>query len=117
MAFRTSATALWTILSSRAGSPKPRLPPSAFGMYTRSTGFGQFRRLGDQRGIAESVVGLGAVAAFEGRAESAARLFGAAEASLETLGAELWPSNRGVYERSVAAARTALDPAVVEAAW
>jgi len=86
-------------------------------MYTRSTGFGQFRRLGDQRGIAESVVGLGAVAAFEGRAETAARLFGAAEASLETLGAELWPSNRGVYERSVAAARTALDPAVFEAAW
>jgi predicted ATPase/transcriptional regulator with XRE-family HTH domain len=83
--------------------------------------FGQaivhFRRLGDQRGIAESVVGLGAVAAFEGRAESAARLFGAAEATLETLGAELWPSNRGVYERSVAAARTALDPAVFEAAW
>jgi hypothetical protein len=77
----------------------------------------QFRRLGDQRGIAESVVGLGAVAAFEGRAQTAARLFGAAEAALESLGTQLWPSNRGVYERSVAAARSAIDPVVFERAW
>src|SRR5216684_3784891 len=42
MAFSTSATALWTILSSRADRPSLRLPPSAFGMYTRSTGFGQY---------------------------------------------------------------------------
>jgi tetratricopeptide (TPR) repeat protein len=76
-----------------------------------------FRRLGDQRGIAESVVGLGAAAASEGRADTAARLFGAAEATLEALGAQLWPSNRGAYERSVAAARTALDPVVFESAW
>jgi predicted ATPase/DNA-binding XRE family transcriptional regulator len=77
----------------------------------------QFRRLGDQRGIAESVVGLGAVAAFEQRAEMAARLFGAAEAALEALGSQLWPSNRGVYERSVARAREAIEPRVFEAAW
>jgi tetratricopeptide (TPR) repeat protein len=77
----------------------------------------QFRRLGDQRGIAESVVGLGAVAAFEGRADTAARLFGAAEAALESLGTQLWPSNRGVYERSVAAARAAIDTVVFEGAW
>ena len=77
----------------------------------------QFRRLGDQRGIAESVVGLGAVAVFEARAETAARLFGAAEAALEALGTDLWPSNRSVYERSVAVARDALEPQVFEAVW
>ncbi|MCA1648425.1 MAG: hypothetical protein LC797_24190, partial [Chloroflexi bacterium] len=77
----------------------------------------QFRRLGDQRGIAEAVVGLGAVAAFEARAETAARLFGAAEAALESLGTHLWPSNRSVYERSVAVARDAIEPRVFEAAW
>jgi tetratricopeptide (TPR) repeat protein len=77
----------------------------------------EFRRLGDQRGIAEGVVGLGAVAAFEARAETAARLFGAAEAALESLGTHLWPSNRGVYARSVALARDAIEPQVFEAAW
>jgi predicted ATPase/transcriptional regulator with XRE-family HTH domain len=77
----------------------------------------EFRRLGDQRGIAESVVGLGAVAAFEGRADTAARLFGSAEVALESLGTQLWPSNRGVYERSVAAARAALEPELFDDAW
>jgi hypothetical protein len=76
----------------------------------------QFRRLGDQRGVAESVVGLGAVAAFECKAETSARLFGAAEAAPESLGIQLWPSNRGVYERFVAAARAAIHSAVFEAA-
>jgi hypothetical protein len=77
----------------------------------------EFRRLGDQRGVAESVVGLGAVAAFEARAETAALLFGAAEVALESLGTHLWPSNRGVYERFVAAVRDALEPVRFEAAW
>ena len=31
-ALNTSATALWTILSSSAGTPRGRLPPSALGM-------------------------------------------------------------------------------------
>jgi non-specific serine/threonine protein kinase len=77
----------------------------------------EFRRMGDKRGVAESVVGLGAVAAFEARAETAARLFGAAEAALESLGTHLWPSNRGAYERAVATAREALEPQAFEAAW
>jgi len=77
----------------------------------------QFRRLGDHRGIAESVVGLGAVAAVEGRAETAARLFGAGEAALESLGSQLWPSNRGEYERSVAMARNAMEAGDFEEAW
>jgi hypothetical protein len=77
----------------------------------------QFRRLGDRRGIAESVAGLGAVAAVEGRPETAARLFGAAEAALESFGSQLWPSNRGEYERSVAMVRNALEPPEFESAW
>lgn len=77
----------------------------------------QFRRLGDRRGVAEAVIGLGAVAASEGRAESAARLLGAGQAALEALGTQLWPSNRAAYERSLHAARAALDPLAFEAAW
>jgi hypothetical protein len=77
----------------------------------------QLRRLGDQRGIAESVAGLGAVAAFEARGETAALLFGAAEVPLEALGTHLWPSNRGVYERFVAVVRDAIEPKLFESAW
>jgi hypothetical protein len=40
MALSTSATAPWTILSSRMRMPRGRLPPSALGMYVRRTGSG-----------------------------------------------------------------------------
>ena len=66
----------------------------------------QFRRLGEGRGTAECLIGLGAVAAAEGRASDAARLFGAGEAALEALGTELWPSNRPDYARWRARARS-----------
>jgi hypothetical protein len=38
MAFSTSATARWTILSSSAATPSGRLRPSGFGMYWRRDG-------------------------------------------------------------------------------
>jgi len=38
------------------------------------------------------------------------RLFGAAEAALELRRTHLRPSNRGVYERSVAVTREAIEP-------
>ena len=84
------ASCTWSVCRStrRAGSPGPRRRaccttwvmsscqtvmrrgrPNASARRSCSSG-----RLGDKRGIAESVVGLGAVAAFEGRAETAARL-------------------------------------------
>ena len=40
MAFKTSATAPWTILTSSARMPSGRCPPSAFGMYVRRAGSG-----------------------------------------------------------------------------
>ncbi|MBV9133623.1 MAG: tetratricopeptide repeat protein, partial [Chloroflexi bacterium] len=76
-----------------------------------------FHKQRDQRGMSECLLGLGAVAAAEGRAADAARLFGAGEAALETLGAELWPSNRADYARGVALARLALDAVAFEDAW
>jgi len=57
------------------------------------------------------------VAAAQGRPGRAARLFGAAEALLQDVGAPMSPSNVADYERSVAAARAELDQATFEAAW
>jgi predicted ATPase/DNA-binding CsgD family transcriptional regulator len=68
----------------------------------------QFRRFGGQAGMAECLVGLGAVAAAEGRPAEAARLFGAGEAALQVLGTQLWPSNRPDYERWSTRARGSL---------
>lgn len=67
---------------------------------------GQFRRLGEARGMAECLIGFGAVAAAGGRASTAARLFGAGEAALDALGAQLWPSNLPDYARWLAVARS-----------
>ena len=79
------------------------------GAWARFTGaLSQFRRLGGQAGLAECLIGLGAVAAAEGRAAEAARLFGAGEAALAALGTQLWPSNRPDYERWYARARSSL---------
>ncbi len=55
--------------------------------------------------MAECMMGLGAVAAAEGRAVDAARLLGAGEAAL---GAQVWPANRIDCERWVARARRSL---------
>jgi DNA-binding CsgD family transcriptional regulator len=67
-----------------------------------------FRRLGEERGVAECLIGFGCAAAAEGRAADAATLFGAAEAALEGLGTHLWPANGPDYERWQARARGSL---------
>lgn len=72
----------------------------------------RFLRLGERRGMAECLLGLGAVAAAEGRRADAGRLFGAGEAALEEMGARLWPANRPDYERwlrRVRASRAVVD--------
>jgi non-specific serine/threonine protein kinase len=56
-----------------------------------------FERLGDPRGIADCVIGLGCVRAAERRPSEAARLFGAGDAALARLGSTVWPSNRADY--------------------
>jgi len=67
-----------------------------------------FQRLGEERGLAECLIGFGCLAAAAGRAADAGTLFGAAEAGLEALGTQLWLANRPDYERWRARARGSL---------
>jgi predicted ATPase/DNA-binding CsgD family transcriptional regulator len=76
-----------------------------------------YRWLGDSRGVAECLIGLGATASAEGRAEVAVRLFAAGEAALAAMGTELWHSNQADYQRWRGVATQALEPEAFEAAW
>ena len=76
-----------------------------------------FQRLGDQRGVAECLVGLAGVEAVVGNSVKAATLFGAAEAELAALSAQIWPSNVADYDRLVALARARLEPDEFLSAW
>src|SRR5262249_8245442 len=67
-----------------------------------------FRERGDQRGIADCLMGVARVASEVGEPERAARLLGAGEALLEAIGAAVFPSNRGDHGRRGAAMRAAL---------
>jgi non-specific serine/threonine protein kinase len=63
---------------------------------------------GDRRGVAGCLAGLAAVAGLCGAPKEAARLFGAADAIVESLGTLLAPGNRPRYEAGAATARSAL---------
>src|SRR5690349_24731493 len=90
---------------------------AARSLYKESLGIR--RELGDKRGCAECLAGLGGVAAGMGQAqaqtrakrsvgrqaERGARLLGAAEALLGTINAVLDPEDRMVYKQGVASAR------------
>jgi DNA-binding CsgD family transcriptional regulator len=76
-----------------------------------------FRRVGDPRGLAECLIGLGCLRAAERRPTEAARLFGAGEAALDVLGSTVWPSNRADYQRWARIARGALGDEAWTAAW
>lgn len=67
-----------------------------------------FRRIGDRRGVAECLMGIGCVRAAARRPTEAARLFGAGEAALEALGSTVWPSNRADLQRWTRVAGAAL---------
>jgi hypothetical protein len=72
---------------------------------------------GDQRGVAECVIGFACLAAANVQCTHAARLFGAAaDAALKALGSELSPSNRAYYARGVNLAR-GRDKAAFDAAY
>ncbi|HET9224324.1 MAG TPA: tetratricopeptide repeat protein, partial [Roseiflexaceae bacterium] len=75
------------------------------------------RDLGGRRMVPRCLEGLAEVAAARGRPERATRLFGAAEALRETLGAPLPPVERAPYDDGVNAARAQLDAAAFAAAW
>ncbi|HEY3111456.1 MAG TPA: tetratricopeptide repeat protein [Chloroflexota bacterium] len=76
-----------------------------------------YQELGDRRNAAECLEGLARAAAAADRPEGAARLFGAAEALRETIGAPLLPLDRGPYERAVARVRAALGDGPLAEAW
>ena len=75
----------------------------ASALFTQSLKLCQAR--GEQRGVAECLVGFACLAAAAGQRTRAARLFGAADAALERLGTELSPSNRLDQRRGLDAAR------------
>jgi DNA-binding CsgD family transcriptional regulator len=59
------------------------------------------------------LLGLAGVAASERQAERSARLFGAGQSLMQSIGGSLDPADRAEYDRSLAGARAHLD----EAAW
>jgi tetratricopeptide (TPR) repeat protein len=79
-------------------------------------GLGVFCQIHSKLGIATALEGLAGIA-VSGDAEQAARLFGAAEAIRDTIGAPLPPVDRPAYERDVAALRTHLDNQAVARRW
>ncbi|HEV2122244.1 MAG TPA: tetratricopeptide repeat protein [Chloroflexota bacterium] len=80
-------------------------------------GLGIVRALGFHAGVAHCLAGLAAVAADLGEAERAARLFGVADALLESICSTLVPADQDEYDRSVAATRAQLDDVTFITAW
>jgi DNA-binding CsgD family transcriptional regulator/Tfp pilus assembly protein PilF len=76
-----------------------------------------YRRSGDSRGVAESLIGLGATAAAQGTAYTAISLFAAGEAALGALGAQLWFANEPDYAKWLGVARQPLGESVFQTAW
>jgi len=76
-----------------------------------------FRRVGDRRGTAECLIGIGCVHSARGHASRAVRLFAAGHTALDALGTHLWPSNHRDYERWLAAACGRLTNAAFDDAW
>jgi predicted ATPase/DNA-binding CsgD family transcriptional regulator len=77
-------------------------------------------QMGDLANLSYFLEGLAVVAASRGEAGRSARLFGAAEASMEEAGGPVYNyymPDRSLYERTQAAARSRLDDAAWTAAW
>ena len=75
-----------------------------------------FRRAGMRRHVAWCLEGM-ASAAAQSVPHAAPRLWGAAAALRDRLGAPMWPVDRPEYEQRVAACRVALGDAAFDAAW
>jgi non-specific serine/threonine protein kinase len=75
-----------------------------------------FCRLGERRGMAECLIGLGVVAVAKRQSADAGRLVGAGEAALAALGTRPWPANRLEVDRSLARARAGRSGAAFAAA-
>lgn len=75
------------------------------------------RELRDMRGIARTLEGMAAVDALQSREERAARLWGAAEALREAIGAPLPQSERSQYEQALSKVRLLLGEQSLEKSW
>ena len=76
-----------------------------------------FRRLGNRRGIAESLAGLAGLKARQGLTEWGAIMISAAESLLESTGGAWWPADRMEVERNREMLRQALSQEDFEQAW
>ncbi|MFN2462752.1 MAG: AAA family ATPase [Candidatus Dormibacteria bacterium] len=74
-------------------------------------------KLGYRQEIASSLDGLAAIVGEQGEGARAGRLFGAAAALNEALGAVIWPHVRATHEQSLAACRALVDADTWAAAW
>jgi predicted ATPase/DNA-binding CsgD family transcriptional regulator len=75
-----------------------------------------FRRLGNQRGIAECLAGLAGLKARQGEAEWGASLLSAAESLLQSTGGAWWPADRVEVEANQEIIRSALSESELTAA-
>jgi DNA-binding CsgD family transcriptional regulator len=75
------------------------------------------RKIGSKLNIAVCLEGMASVLARQGEPARAARLWGAAEALRETMGAPIWPVERAAYERLVTAACANLGKRAFAASW
>jgi ATP/maltotriose-dependent transcriptional regulator MalT len=87
----------------------------AAALYTESLTL-RWERVGDTMGIAASFRNLASIAAMTGLYERAVRLYGAAEALREAIGAP-FPRHRALHDQAVAKARAGLGEPVFAAAW
>jgi predicted ATPase/DNA-binding XRE family transcriptional regulator len=87
--------------------------PRSAALFAQSLKVSQAR--GDQRGVAECLVGFACLTAASGQRARAARLFGAADAALQSLGTDLSPSNRTDQARGLDLARTGNEAAFASA--
>lgn len=75
------------------------------------------RDIHNRAGVAECLVGIAVVLVAQGDPQLAARLFAAAEALRESVGASLWPADRAEHERGLIELGRLLDSESVAACW
>ena len=75
----------------------------------------RLRRRGGKRGVAECLIGFAGIARAQGDDRVATRLLGAAEATLESIGARMWTSYQPYFDREVSAVRARLGVVEFEA--
>jgi predicted ATPase/class 3 adenylate cyclase len=75
------------------------------------------RRRGGKRGVAECLIGFAGIARAGSQDQLAVELLGAAEATLESIGASVWTTYRPFYDREVAAGTARLGEAEFNRNW